>query len=73
MGFFLGNLKGTDEKAIIGVVTSCSNAQRQRILVDFKTMFGKVREDKVDSNSVHRKSVRDSALPGHMLRFSSVL
>nr|XP_002738031.2 PREDICTED: annexin A11-like isoform X1 [Saccoglossus kowalevskii] len=32
---------GTDEKAIIHVVTSCSNAQRQQILLDYKTMFGR--------------------------------
>ncbi|XP_033643977.1 annexin A7-like isoform X1 [Asterias rubens] len=32
---------GTDEKAIISVLGSCSNAQRQKILIDFKTMYGK--------------------------------
>ncbi|XP_070544345.1 annexin-B12-like isoform X2 [Ptychodera flava] len=32
---------GTDEKAIIHVVTSCSNEQRQQILKDYKTMFGR--------------------------------
>ncbi|XP_022092306.1 annexin A4-like isoform X2 [Acanthaster planci] len=32
---------GTDEKAIISVVATCSNAQRQRILLDYKTMYGK--------------------------------
>ena len=33
---------GTDEKAIIEVLTSCSNVQRQQIKVHYKTMYGKV-------------------------------
>ncbi|XP_071828839.1 annexin-B12-like isoform X6 [Apostichopus japonicus] len=32
---------GTDEKAIISVMTSCSCAQRQQFMVDYKTMYGK--------------------------------
>ncbi|XP_033124492.1 annexin A5-like isoform X2 [Anneissia japonica] len=32
---------GTDEKAIIDVLTSCSNKQRQKIILDYKTMYGK--------------------------------
>ncbi|XP_065838217.1 annexin A7-like [Oscarella lobularis] len=32
---------GTDEKTIIDVLTNCSNAQRQEIKLQFKTMFGK--------------------------------
>lgn len=33
---------GTDENAVIRVLTSCSNEQRQLIKLQFKTMFGKV-------------------------------
>ncbi|XP_062521298.1 annexin A7-like [Corticium candelabrum] len=32
---------GTDEDAIIRVLTSCSNEQRQKIKLQFKTMYGK--------------------------------
>ncbi|XP_071952079.1 uncharacterized protein [Antedon mediterranea] len=32
---------GTDEKAIIDVLTSCSNKQRQKVILDYKTMYGK--------------------------------
>jgi annexin A7/11 len=32
---------GTDEDAIIRVLTNCSNEQRQQIKLQFKTMYGK--------------------------------
>lgn len=34
---------GTDEKAIIQVLASRVNSQRQEIALQFKTLFGKVR------------------------------
>lgn len=34
---------GTDEKAIINVLTNRTNAQRQDIAHQFKAMYGKVR------------------------------
>jgi len=34
--------QGTDEKAIIDVVSNRSNDQRQKIKAAFKTMYGKV-------------------------------
>lgn len=47
--FFVGFFLGTDEKTIIDVLTSRSNAQRQEVKALFKTMFGKVR---ISSNSI---------------------
>lgn len=35
-------LPGTDEQAIVDVVASRSNDQRQKIKAAFKTMYGKV-------------------------------
>ena len=35
---------GTDEAAVIGLLTKRTNAQRQQIMVKFKLMYGKVRE-----------------------------
>lgn len=35
-------LSGTDEQAIVDVVASRSNDQRQKIKAAFKTMYGKV-------------------------------
>lgn len=32
---------GTDEKAIITVMTGCSCAQRQQMMIDYKTLYGK--------------------------------
>lgn len=33
---------GTDEKAIIEVLTNRTNSQRQQIALEFKTLYGKV-------------------------------
>lgn len=36
---------GTDEKAIINILTKRTNIQRQQIAMQFKTLFGKVSID----------------------------
>lgn len=37
------SIPGTDEESILTLLTSRSNAQRQEIAEEFKTLFGKVR------------------------------
>ena len=46
---------GTDEAAVIGLLTKRTNAQRQQIMVKFKLMYGKVRER--DSGGFRPRSV----------------
>jgi len=40
-------IEGTDEKAIIEVLTRCNNEQRQKTKLLFKTMYGKVELQRV--------------------------
>ena len=48
---------GTDEKAIIEVIRSHSNEQRQQIKIMFKTMYGKVSYESRGSNMRCRQIV----------------
>ena len=48
---------GTDEDALIDVVTSRNNQQRNRIMLDYKTSYGRVckKKTKVKLKGMHNK------------------